>query len=77
MVDPRSAPIGALMLDLAAACRQFEAADADISALDDLPGAIRRQRENADRIAALVPRVREHGVDLTRIARSVAVIYQD
>ena len=72
MVDPRSAPIGALMLELAAACRQFEAAQADIRTLDDLPDALDRRRENEIRIALLLPRARDHGIDLARIARTVS-----
>ena len=77
MVDPRSAPIGALMLELAAACRQFEAAQADIRTLDDLPDALDRRRENEDRIVALLPRARSHGIDLTRISRTVAATFGD
>ena len=71
-VDSRSAPIGSLMLELAAACRQFEAAQADIRTLDDLPGALDRRREIEELIAALLPRAREHGIDLAHISRTVS-----
>ena len=86
MVDDedRARYIGSLMLELAAACRQHDAADREIhdsgrpgiQASDDLPGAIRR-RENHDLILHYIQSGREQGIDLTRIARTIARTFVD
>ena len=87
MVDDedRARYIGSLMLELAAACRQYDAADREIHdsgrpgsrASADLPGAIHRRREHHDLILGYIQSGREQGIDLSRIARTIARTFVD